>query len=59
MPDLNDLSDDEVRARLGLEIGEGLEGRIEGHMVRAMPEPFDPETEADLELADMRELEGK
>jgi len=55
---LADMTDAEVRARLGLEPCDRpltMEERIEAYAVRAFPEPFDPETEGDLELLDMRE----
>lgn len=65
---LSDLHDDEIRARLGLPIErerdyEGpieavrgaIEDRIEAHMVAAMPEEFDPETDIELEALDMLE----
>lgn len=50
------MHDDEVRARLGLApLGRPMtvEERIEANMLRAVPEPFDPETEAELETLDM------
>ncbi|AHJ88563.1 hypothetical protein Jolie1_063 [Mycobacterium phage Julie1] len=56
MPDLNDMHDDEVRARLGLPaLGRPMtmEERIEYNALRAFPEPFDPETEVALDLADV------
>ncbi|QPX62181.1 hypothetical protein PBI_INDLOVU_66 [Mycobacterium phage Indlovu] len=56
MSALDDMCDDEVRARLGLApLGRPMtmEERIEAHMVCAMPEPYDPETEGTLELMDM------
>ena len=66
---LNDIHDDEVRARLGLpierdrpyegpieEIRGRVEDRIETTVVAMMPEEFDPETDTELEILDM--LEG-
>ena len=50
---IDDLHDDEIKARLGIELGEDMEHRIEAHMVRAMPEEFDPDTEIDLSLLDL------
>jgi hypothetical protein len=53
---LEEMHDDEVRARLGLApLGRPMtmEERIEFNALRAFPEPFDPETEGDLELIDM------
>ena len=50
---LDDLHDDEIKARLGLELGDDMEARIEAHMVRAMPEEYDPDTEGELELLDI------
>lgn len=54
-----DMHDDEIRARLGLApLGRPMtmEERIEANALRAFPEPFDPQTEGDLEVLDM--LEG-
>ena len=50
---VDDLHDDEIKARLGIELGDDMEHRIEAHMVRAMPEEFDPDTEIDLSLLDL------
>lgn len=63
---LDDLHDDEIKARLGLpiererpycgpleEIAGRVEDRIEALVVAAMPEEFDPSTDAELELLDM------
>ena len=52
---LEDLHDDEIRARLGIPPAgrkPTLEERIEAHMVRAMPEAHDPQAQLDLELID-------
>lgn len=53
---MTDMHDDEVRARLGLApLGRPMtmEERITMLNLRAMPEPHDPDTEADLELTDI------
>ncbi|QGH75316.1 hypothetical protein I5G61_gp68 [Mycobacterium phage Quesadilla] len=55
---IEEMHDDEVRARLGLApLGRPMtmEERIEANALRAFPEPFDPGTEGDLELLDIRE----
>lgn len=55
MASLEDMHDDEVRARLGLApLGRAMtmEERIEFNMLRAVPEPYDPEADAALELVD-------
>lgn len=56
---IDDLHDDEIKARLGIELGDDMEHRIEAHMVRAMPEEFDPDTEVDLELVDMTTMTSR
>lgn len=63
MAAIEDMHDDEIRARLGLRPGpvpenfsQLLEQRIEQIAVASMPEPFDPETDAELEILDL--LEG-
>lgn len=56
MTALDDMHDDEIRARLGLApLGRAMtvEERITILNLRAMPEPFDPDTETALELTDM------
>lgn len=58
MMDLNELHPDEIRHRLGLPPVDGdltVEGYLEAAAVAAMPEPFDPETDAELELLDITE----
>ncbi|QHB37376.1 hypothetical protein I5G58_gp074 [Mycobacterium phage BirdsNest] len=55
---LGDLHDDEIKARLGLDLGDTMEDRIVAHALRAMPEDFDPETEVELELLDMTKERG-
>ena len=69
---LNDIHDDEVRARLGLpierdrdytgpieELRGRMEDRIETLVVASMPEEFDPETDTELEILDMRKELGQ
>lgn len=69
---LNDIHDDEIRARLGLPIErprdyegpiEAIRGRVEDRIetlvVASMPEEFDPETDAELEILDMRKELGQ
>lgn len=56
-----DMHDDEIRARLGLApLGRPMtvEERIEANLVRAVPEPFDADTEIELETLDMVSLTG-
>ncbi|UXE04439.1 hypothetical protein SEA_FUNSIZED_68 [Mycobacterium phage Funsized] len=56
MSAMDDMHDDEVRARLGLApLGRPMtmEERITMLNLQSMPEPFDPETEIDLAVADV------
>lgn len=53
MSALDDMHDDEIRARLGLApLGRPMtmEERIEAYAVRSMPEPFDADVEAEMDL---------
>lgn len=57
MSAIEEMHDDEVRARLGLApLGRPMtmEERIEAHALRAMPEPFDPDLDAAAELVDLQ-----
>jgi hypothetical protein len=58
---MDDMHDDEVRARLGLAPWGRpmtMEERIAMLNLRAMPEPFDPETDAAMDMLDIITQKG-